>query len=320
MSEQAENLELIQPVEKPRRIWLAALLGLLAGVLAQVYVGRFRRAVILWVGFNLLQFVLCFVLVTFRFPYILASFVVVFLLYHLFIVVDACLIAKRDRYAPLKRYQRWWVYLLIYLSLYPINYGIAYTFKTFICEAFTIPTRSMAPTVQAGDRILVDKFWVDPSKVKRKDLIVFYPNLPDSDPFIMRVIGLPDETVEIKDNRVFIDGEPLEEPYASFDAPKPVVPDYVRFSPQSVYAKMFNYGPEKVPDDCFFVLGDNRYLAKDSRFIGPVPFSDYIGTARVIYWSRKYIFSESEYDRRVRPGPIQWDRFGKRLDDNAEDK
>ena len=249
MPEHVENAEYIETspcVTKPRRIWLAALLGLLAGPLAQVYVGRFRRAIILWVGQIFLYFILSFALVTCRFPYLLSSFCTIVVLYYLFIVVDACLIARRDRNVLLKRYQRWWVYVIIYMVLQASNYATAYTIRAFVAEAFVIPARSMSPTIQVGDRIIVDKFWTDPAKIKRNDVVVFRSKLFGSEeteaptPYVKRVIGLPGETIEIKDEYVLINGEPIDDRYAVFDGPKPEVPKYLlsRVSPEQ--AKLFN--------------------------------------------------------------------------------
>src|ERR1051325_4157500 len=108
---------------------------------------------------------------------------------------------------------------------------LAFFIRTFIVQAFKIPTGSMEENLLIGDHLLVNKFIFGPSEsrvertllplteVRRQDVIVFkYPEEPDRD-FIKRVIGLPGETVEVRDKKVYINGKPLDEPYTHFLEP-----------------------------------------------------------------------------------------------------
>lgn len=160
-------------------------------------------------------------------------------------------------------------------------------------QNFQVEGASMEPTLQTSQYLLVNKaqYWeinletlnkfipfIDPGDDPthfifggpgRGDVIVFVapnsvPGQPKRD-FIKRVIGLPGETIEVRDCTVFIDGEPLDEPY-------------VLERPRSAY------GPETVPPDHYFVLGDNRNNSSDSRKIGMVPKENIIGKAWVTYW------------------------------------
>ena len=163
--------------------------------------------------------------------------------------------------------------------------------RASVVEAFKIPSGSMIPTLHIGDHILVSKFSygirlpfvtytaLQYSQPKRGDIVVF--TRPD-DPstledesainIIKRVIGLPGETVEVRDTRVFINNEILDEPYARW---------------QEGGLREGNFGPEVVPPGKVFLLGDNRDHSKDSRFWSD-PFLDVgriKGRALIIYWS-----------------------------------
>ncbi len=165
-----------------------------------------------------------------------------------------------------------------------VAFILAMIIRTFVVQAFKIPTGSMRPTLMEGDLILVNKFiyGARPPLVnfalpplrqpKRGDVIVFiYPESPKKD-FIKRLVGLPGETVEIKSGTVFVDDKPLIDP--SFN--------------QRYYYNRGGFGEEgkkiKIPEDNFFVLGDNSASSQDSRYWGFVPRKNILGMALVIYW------------------------------------
>ncbi len=170
---------------------------------------------------------------------------------------------------------------------------LALFIRTFIVQAFKIPTGSMEPNLLVGDHLLVNKFLLGPTAtgaerfvlpsrdVRRGDVVVFkFPVDPERD-FIKRVIGLPGETVELRDRRIYINGKPIEDPYAYY-LPRPEVADQHEVTAEDVRE---HYGPETVPADQFFVMGDNRDNSQDSRYWGFLP-RDYIkGRALMIYWS-----------------------------------
>lgn len=165
---------------------------------------------------------------------------------------------------------------------------LALFIRTFLVQAYKIPSGSMIPTLLIGDYLLVSKVsygirnpfkddflykWDIP---KRQEIVVFtYPVDPKLD-FIKRVIGLPGDTVEIRNKKVFVNGEPLDEPYVQF-TDKDIYP--MELSPRD------NYGPVKVPPGHLFVLGDNRDQSYDSRFWGFVPIHSLKGKALIIYFS-----------------------------------
>ncbi|MDR7523091.1 MAG: signal peptidase I [Armatimonadota bacterium] len=141
----------------------------------------------------------------------------------------------------------------------------------FVVQAFFIPSGSMEPTLRTGDRILVGKFTYRIWEIRRGDIIVFrYPLNPTKD-FVKRVVGLPGERIEMKDGLVLINGRPLSEVYPTALA-------------GGDRACSSNYGPEVVPPDSVFVLGDNRCNSEDSRFFGFVPVKNIVGRALAVYW------------------------------------
>lgn len=145
----------------------------------------------------------------------------------------------------------------------------ALVIKTFLFQAFYIPSESMLPTLEKNDRVLVNKLSYRLHDVNRGDVVVFErpPNeagvIKD---LIKRVVGLPGETVEGKDGRVFVDGRPLAEPY---------LPSATTTVP---------FAPVKIPVNHVWVMGDNRANSGDSRIFGSVSTSSVVGRAFVRVW------------------------------------
>ncbi len=170
---------------------------------------------------------------------------------------------------------------------------IAMVIRTFVIQAFKIPSGSMIPTLLVGDHILVNKFLLGtPVDIpftditlfhmpglrtpKRGDIIVFkYPEDPKRD-FIKRVIGIAGDVVMEKDKNVYVNGRRLVEPYVQH------VDDDIK--PRQ-FDRRDNFGPIVVPKGSVFVMGDNRDQSYDSRFWGFVGDSAIKGNAIVIYWS-----------------------------------
>jgi signal peptidase I len=164
--------------------------------------------------------------------------------------------------------------------------------RTWVVQAFKIPTGSMENNLLIGDHLLVNKFIFGPTPLaigravlpvrapRRGDVVVFkYPDEPDRD-FIKRIIGLPGETVELRNKKVYINGQPLDEPYVHFLTPPSS--DYQEVTSFDVRER---YGPVSVPPDQYFVMGDNRDNSQDSRYWGFLPRGYIKGRAALIYWS-----------------------------------
>ena len=187
-----------------------------------------------------------------------------------------------------------WRFVGSFPFLILVALAVAILIKSFLFQAFFIPSPSMEPTLKEGDRVLVNKVSYRVGEVGRQDVIVFVnpgatagPNRgviggflhwlgegigvaqPEKEDYIKRVIGLGGETIEIRDETVFVDGKPVDEPYLTADAK----------------ACNREYGPVTVPADALFVMGDNRCNSADSRYgLGFVPADKVIGRAFVVIW------------------------------------
>jgi len=165
---------------------------------------------------------------------------------------------------------------------------LALFIRTFVVQAFKIPSGSMKETLQIGDHILVNKFiygvkiplirttLIPIKDPKRDDIVVFkYPENPKLD-FIKRVVGVAGDVVEVRNKQLFVNQEPYERSFAVFKDSY-VIP--------AGFNKRDNFGPVTVPKDSLFVMGDNRDNSKDSRFWGFVNLKAVKGKAFMIYWS-----------------------------------
>lgn len=182
-----------------------------------------------------------------------------------------------------------------YAEAFLIALLLALLIRTFIIQAFKIPTGSMIPTLLVGDHLLVSKFSYSvhvPNEVpftsiqlfpdyhffketpKRGDIVVFkFPEDPSKD-FIKRVVGLPGETIQVVQQRVYINDKFLEEPYAFHTQP-----------PSHDSGRRDNIPPVRIPEDSIFVMGDNRENSHDSRMWGTLKMSNLRGKAQWIYFS-----------------------------------
>ena len=162
--------------------------------------------------------------------------------------------------------------------------------RTWVVQAFTIPTGSMEHNLLVGDYLLVNKFVYGPTlsgverfllpqgRVARGDIVVFkFPRDPERD-FIKRVIGLPGETLEVRGGEVHIDGEPLDEVWLR-------QPGTASAAGAQVIPRRDDHGPVAIPAGHYFMMGDNRGNSEDSRFWGPLPEDHIKGRAVVRYWS-----------------------------------
>lgn len=147
---------------------------------------------------------------------------------------------------------------------------LAIGIRSFVAEARYIPSGSMLPTLQINDRLIIDKLSYEFRDPKRGDIVVFSPtqalkaqNFKDA--FIKRVIGLPGETVEVRDGRVYVNNQPLQE-------------QYIEERPN------YQFGPVTVSPNQYLVLGDNRNNSYDSHYWGFVPRTNIIGRAVVRFW------------------------------------
>ncbi|WP_291323023.1 signal peptidase I [Desulfonatronospira sp.] len=197
---------------------------------------------------------------------------------------------------------RWHKLLKEYAEALIIALILAIFIRTFVVQAFKIPSGSMLPTLEIGDHLLVTKFsyGIQMPFMDRyifefdgpefQDIVVFeFPENPSKD-FIKRVIGTPGDEIYIDDKELYINGEKVQE-------------EYVQYADQRVVDSRDTFGPKVVPEGKYFVLGDNRDQSYDARFWDDhfVQREKIIGRAWRIYWSWEG-FSN-----------IRWDRIGSRI-------
>lgn len=159
-------------------------------------------------------------------------------------------------------------YVLELIEIVIIAFALSWVIRTYVLEARVIPTGSMLPTIQLQDRVMVDKFFFKYfGQLRSGDVIVFRPptSAHSTDDFIKRLIGLPGDTVEIRNRTTYINGQPQYEPYI-LDRP------------------IKNVDPVKVPEGSVFVMGDNRNNSADSREWGFLPIENISGKTLFRYW------------------------------------
>ncbi len=147
---------------------------------------------------------------------------------------------------------------------------LSFNIRTFVAEARWIPSSSMEPTLQINDRLIIEKMSYRFNEPERGDIIVF--NATEAlqaenfdEAFIKRIIGIPGDTVSVRNGQVTVNGNIIEE-------------EYIKEAPN------YDYGPVTVPEDEYLVLGDNRNNSYDSHFWGFVPDDKIVGRAFVRFW------------------------------------
>jgi len=148
-----------------------------------------------------------------------------------------------------------------------IAIGLALVIIVFLYQPVKVEGTSMAPLLSDQERIFINKFVYRFEPIQRGDVVVFWYPLDHSKSFIKRVVGLPGESVEIRQGAVYVDGKVVREPY--------VPPQYEDLS---------DFGPVRVPPDNYFVMGDHRISSNDSRVFGPVASRFIYGRAVFAYW------------------------------------
>jgi len=304
---------------KYRRLpWLAVLLSWIMAGLGHIYCGRFVKGLIF-------TFLVCIFIPVFfgvlsvgpssvRVAVIIASFTISVVIW-LVSIVDSGYTAKHTSAGyTLKDYNRWYVYVLLVLMGTGGSTQIAFNIRTTLLEAFRVPAVSSYPTIIPNDRLLANKLAYKNKDPERGDLIVFLNPKDRRQNYIKRVVAIAGDTVEIKDSRLYINGEKLQlqktvkpevdDIKIEFDG-EPLKGDYFIETNGDTEYTIFLAGPPhdqastdfekmKVPEYHCFVLGDNRNLSIDSRHFGPVQLGTIKGRADYLYFPAK-----------------DWSRFGR---------
>jgi signal peptidase I len=161
-------------------------------------------------------------------------------------------------------------FLIIFLVTFALVFGFV---RPFVVEAFYIPTESMIPTLEVGDRVFVNKFVYRFAQPERGDVVVFKSVEDGGDEeLIKRIVGVPGDEIIVRNGVLFVNNERWEESYVN-----------------SELRDGSFFGPMTVPEGKVFVMGDNRGNSRDSRFFGPVPMENIEGKAFVIFWPPSHV-------------------------------
>ena len=163
-----------------------------------------------------------------------------------------------------------WRGALEWIATLAVAILIALGIHQFLFRQYVVDGISMVPTLQNGERLLVDRIPYYFGPPKRGDIIVFRAPLqyaPQGQDWVKRVIGLPGDTIQIKNGQLYLNGKLVREPFIN-----------------GPMLKSRPFGPEKVPPGDLFVMGDNRNVSLDSRIIGPIKISSVIGRVDIVFW------------------------------------
>ena len=291
---------------RPRRPWRAVVLSVLAPALGHVYAGHPGRAAAVAVLYGVAAVVgIAFAMQLWGWPHLL---MITFVALGLPIVtaLDAA-DSARDQPAgyQLRWYNRWYVYAGLWAVLtfawHPVALDLI---RSRIGEAYRIPSGAMAPTIVIGDYLTSTPLREHPD---RGQIVIFRSA---GRPTIKRVMGLPGDTLAMRDGVLSVNGERLSEPYTERDTTDVVASEFewqrdhlAAISDQERYRpSIHNWGPLAVPAGHYFMLGDNRSNSADSRYLGFIPRDSIVGQPKVIYFSRN-----------PETGEIRWSRIGRSL-------
>lgn len=260
--------------QKKRKPILAVLATFSSPGLGQLYNGQLVKAILVY--FIFLSFYPLLSLKIFGLKFLgLLIIVCTALIVFIAVLVDAFINARKLRLFELRKYNRWYVYVAIILihffGVMPLVGNVIFP-RPF--KAYKIPSGAMLPTIQRGDHIVVDLTSYKDTNPQRGDIVVcVYPGNPEKD-YIARIIGLPGETLEIREKKIFINGQALIDAWG------------VHTDKNVISGNRDNFGPVTIPKGQYFVMGDNRDKSHDSRFRGYVEGSTIKGKALYIYWAK----------------------------------
>lgn len=284
---------------KAKKPWIAGLLSFFLPGLGHIYCGKWKIGLALiptyWSLIHL--FPLPVLLWLPYHGYNVIIFCSILLMLYGAIIYKSVLCARGNPFGyQLGKFDKGYTYFLVFVLGLVITTQISDFFRLNIARAYRTPTGSMTPTMAIGDHILEDKITYNFRAPLRREIVLFpYPE-DETKTFIKRIIGLPGETIEIRDKTIYINGEPLSE--AAYTQHL----DPTFFDAQTNARD--NLAQQVIPSDSYFLLGDNRDQSLDSRFFGVIHENEILGKARVIYWSSPEALAFTN---------IRWERIGQIL-------
>jgi signal peptidase I len=285
------------------RCWrpVVAVLGaVFIGSLGLMYLGKLRRA-ILWYAAHLVWHCLYIAWIASgtQNRWVMCSLLAAFPMLWIARVADTFWIARRTTINRPQWYQRWYFYLFaLFLGWGGLNLIVQIN-NAYFSEVFFVPMRAMAKTILPQDRIIVSKINPDPKALKIGDIVVYRSGADAKAPlFVMRIVGLAGDHVRMEQGQLFRNDVPVDER------------SYCYFSGNSIDPRQDDFNDLVIPENHYFVLGDHRNLAMDSRLRGPIPFDRHYGKAEYVFWSLFKRMSDDPTDTTGQSGPLRWDRIG----------
>lgn len=253
----------------------ALLLSFITPGLGQVYNTQLGKAAIMYFSGLSLTTIFSIAGLFYRFNGMI-FYLAVLIGFFLLVLLDALFSAVRLREVELKPYNKWYLYILIFL-LHVFVIAPVIRYNLIPLKAYKMPTGAMEPTLIIADRFIVQMNYYENKMPQRGDIVVFpFPR----DPLIKyakRVVGLEGEKIEIKDKKVFINRREIQEPW--------VVHKDTTIIPKDTSPRD-NFDPVTVPKGFVFVMGDNRDYSLDSRFYGFIDIGQIKGKALYVYWAK----------------------------------
>ncbi len=263
----------LAPGEVRRRPIVAAVLSLVVPGVGQLYNGEVAKAAAFYLGTFVVGALWLFG-VTGQYFWGLVVTLVLTLLLRIWTVIDAAVVARRRRIVPAHRLSRWLVLtpVAIALALLP-----SLLVRVQVVKSFYFPSGSMEPTIKLNDRVIADLSYYRDRPLTVGSIVMFRSPADPSVVLAKRVVAVAGDRVEIRDKRLLVNGERVDEPWAVHRDPTTG-----GLGPR---AQRDNLAPTVVPPGAFFALGDNRDESYDSRFFGPVPLASLEGKVLFVYWS-----------------------------------
>ncbi len=273
---------------KPRKPFLALLISLVPG-LGQIYNGQVKKGLM----FLLIDLIVPFlfgwsgILKNFNGFIALLVFTVLFMIYRM---ADGFVSGRKLKNYEVKRYNQWYIYLGYFIAFSTIRTYIDLPFSTGI-QTFIITSVSMNPTMQPGDRVVTSVDYYDNHTIGRGDIVVFNP--PNGEFWIFRVIGMPNDSLEVKDGVVYINNYSHEttktkeydlEGFGVIQYNEEISPDKTITTLRGNRFTAKDFERIIIPENEYFLMGDNRDNAHDSRYLGTIKREDIVGRVLYTYW------------------------------------
>jgi len=267
--------------ESPRRWWIAGVLSYLVPGLGQVYNGQLIKGLLIYCLFSILGgivFVVGLNTMKHSFPPLGLVLLFIFLIISLFallvVIFDAIRSAVRfkGKYT-LKQFNKWYIYVGVIIISLSVDYAMNLSIRGALVSPFKIAAESMSPSLFKGDLVLSNKLIYCSNNPRRGDIVIIELR---GISYVKRVIGVPGDSINIKDKHVYINGKQLNEPYIKHIDSNTIPPQI---------SERDNLEPVVVPPNGYFIMGDNRDNSMDSRFWGTIDRNMIKGKLCLIYWS-----------------------------------